>query len=189
MTTSEESMSLEISDSVGASELETGEESTPVAEEYSENEILPEAETNVSDETEPQGEDANEELERLRGEVESLRAQLEKKQSENERALLELAEFSELFPNIAVSSIPEEVWQKVKVGVPLSASYALYEKKTQRQAELAAAVNQKNAEKSSGAISRDGGEVYYSPSEVRSMSSGEVRKNYNKIIESMKKWS
>lgn len=133
--------------------------------------------------------DKTETLEDLRAEVERLRLALEDKQRENERVLEEIGEFTELFPKKSLESVPEEVWDKVKSGVPLAAAYALYEKKAEAQAAFTEEVNRKNAERSSGAVGREVGSIYYSPSEVRKMSAAEVKKNYAIIIESMKKWN
>ena len=79
------------------------------------------------------------EVERLNGEIESLRVQLAEKTAEGER--------------------------------------------------LREAINARNAEQSSGAVTNTSDSGYFSPSEVRKMSSDEVKKNYSMIIESMKKWN
>lgn len=134
-------------------------------------------------------EDNTETLEELRAEVGRLRSALEDKHRENERVLTEIAEFTELFPKRGLENVPEEVWDKVKGGIPLAAAYALYEKKAEARAAFAEEVNRKNAERSSGAVGRDTGSAYFSPSEVKKMSAAEVKKNYSIIIESMKKWN
>ena len=103
--------------------------------------------------------------------------------------MAQLNEFSDVYPEKSLDSIPTEVWGSVKCGVPLAAAYALYEKKTAVQTEFAQAVNSRNAERSSGAVGRECDCLYYSPDEVRQMSSSEVREKYNIIIESMKKWN
>lgn len=133
--------------------------------------------------------DKTETLEDLRAEIERLRSELEDKQRENDRVLGEIGEFTELFPKKSLESVPEEVWDKVRGGVPLAAAYALYEKKAEARAAFAEEVNRKNAERSSGAVGREAGNIYYSPSEVKKMSAAEVKKNYAMIIESMKKWN
>ncbi len=134
-------------------------------------------------------EEASRENEGLKAEIAELRRALEEKEAEKARILAELGEFSELFPDTELKKIPQNVWDSVKEGLPLAAAYALYEKKTETGRALAHTVNQRNAERSSGAVGRENGSEYYSPAEVRKMSAAEVRKNYNTIIESMKKWS
>lgn len=61
--------------------------------------------------------------------------------------------------------------------------------KTAEGDRLRAAINARNAEQSSGAVTNTSDSGYFSPSEVRKMSSDEVKKNYSMIIESMKKWN
>lgn len=125
----------------------------------------------------------------LKAEIEALRLMLEKKKKECERVFLELAEFAKIFPKRAIESIPDEVWDSMKDGVPLSAAYALYEKQREADEYNIREVNRLNAERSAGAISSGADGGYYSPDEVRKMTADEVKKNYNLIIESMKKWN
>ena len=132
---------------------------------------------------------SSDEAEALKEEIATLRAALEQKEAEKERILAQLGEFSELFPGVDIRAVPENVWESVRGGLPLAAAYALYEKRTESQRDLAEKVNKRNAERSSGAVGRDGSKEYYSPADVRKMSASEVRKNYNTIIESMKKWN
>ena len=101
----------------------------------------------------------------------------------------EVGEFSELFPTVPLSSLPDSVWQSVRAGVPLAASYALYEKKTARLIADAERVNAKNSSSSTGPVGREPSSDFFSPDEVRAMSRDEVRKNYAKIMASMKKWN
>ena len=91
------------------------------------------------------------------------------------------------FPDVSLQSVPEDVWNRVREGVPLAAAYALYEKKRNSQRAQADARNQQNAAQSSGVIC--GGDArYFSPAEVRAMSRGEIRQNYDRIFESMRHW-
>ena len=50
-------------------------------------------------------------------------------------------------------------------------------------------VNRANAMNSSGSIGNKTGAEFFTPDEVRAMSQSEVRANYQRIIESMKKWN
>ncbi|MBE6531021.1 MAG: hypothetical protein E7679_02865 [Ruminococcaceae bacterium] len=179
MTITEEESAAEVAleDTVSTEEADLPEDGPHISEIDTEESI----EESVQDKTET--------LEDLRAEIESLRSALADKQRENERVLEEIGEFTELFPKKSLESVPEEVWDKVKSGVPLAAAYALYEKKAEARAAFTEEVNRKNAERSSGAVGREVGSIYYSPSEVKKMSAAEVKKNYAIIIESMKKWN
>ena len=129
------------------------------------------------------------EAELLRKELDTLRAELEEKNKTFERMSREIGEFSEIFPEKSVNSIPDSVWESVKAGIPLAAAYALYERKNTVRADTASRINERNGEISTGAVGRATTENFYTPDEVRAMSRTEVRKNYSKIIESMKKWN
>ena len=100
----------------------------------------------------------------------------------------ECEEFSELYPSIPVTAIPDSIWQSFKSGVPLAAAYALYEKKEAVAREKASSINEKNKNLSSGSLSKGKSEEYFTPSEVRAMSAAEVKANYSKILTSMSKW-
>ena len=100
----------------------------------------------------------------------------------------EMAEFSRLFPTTSVSTIPEEVWQDTERGIPLSAAYALYEKRSGIDRQYAEEINRRNARLSAGSAGVYTQNEYLSPDEVRAMSPSEVRENFKRIRESMKKW-
>ena len=127
--------------------------------------------------------------EELHAELARLRAELEETKSLHARMAAELGEFHTLFPEVNLSALPESIWEQVKSGIPLAASYALYEKKCILHREHAAKVNLRNAKKTPGAAGKDTPAEYFSPDEVRAMSQSEVRNNYQKILESMKKWN
>lgn len=135
--------------------------------------------------------EAEKTVETLKEEIEQLRAQIKQledlKRSQN-RILSELGDFTALFPEIPVEEIPDEVWESVKNGAPLAASYALYEKRMAAEALRIARINAKNASRSPGAAGTDTAGEYFSPDDVRRMSRAEVHANYSKIKESMKKW-
>lgn len=130
-------------------------------------------------------------IEALKQEIDQLHIQINKleelKKSQN-RILSELGDFTAIFPEIPVEKIPEEVWESVKRGASLAASYALYEKRMAAEALRIARINAKNASKSPGAAGTDTKGEYFSPDDVRRMSRSEVHANYSKIKESMKKW-
>ena len=130
-------------------------------------------------------------IDALKAEIEHLKEQIEKleelKRSQN-RILAEIGDFVSLFPEIPIEEIPDTVWESVKQGAPLAASYALYEKRMVAEAKRIAEINAKNAKKSPGAAGKDTAGEYFSPEDVRRMSRAEVHANYSKIKDSMKKW-
>lgn len=130
-----------------------------------------------------------ENVESLRSEIDRLRAELEESRAANQKIADDISEFHRLFPNIELNALPDEVHESVRAGIPLSASYALYEKRLAAERERIDAINRQNARKSSGAAGKNTPKEYFSPEEVRSMSQSEVRENYKKIIDSMKKWN
>lgn len=129
-------------------------------------------------------EGAPDETAALRGEVEALRAEL----AAERRLSGELREFCALYPEAAVETIPETVWERVRAGVPLAAAYALHERRRVCAAEAAEAARASGAARSSGAIGGGMGEMLYTPAEVRAMSGEEVRRNYALILKSMQGW-
>ena len=134
-------------------------------------------------------EDIDKEREALKAEISRLEQELEKRTTYHTRYMEEIREFSEVFGRDSLERVPESVWKSMEDGVPLAAAYALYEKKNAKLLEKAEAVNKKNASMSAGAIGGAAERGFYSPDEVRAMSAQEVKKNYNLIIESMKKWN
>ena len=129
------------------------------------------------------------ELEGLRRQVRELSEKLEQRSAMEEKISAQIGELAELFPEVSLGTVPEEVWQRVRSGESLAASYALYERRLRLSEEKAIGVNAKNQRQSSGYAGRGTSSEYFSPDEVRAMSQKEVRANYTKIIESMKKWN
>ena len=163
-----------------------------VKDEATDNDKVEEtSEQNVDKEetAEENEETSSTELEALREELVLLRTELEEKKNELERLGKEISEFSELFPNEPLTSLPDSVWESVRGGIPLAAAYSLYKRKTEIRLEKANITNTKNSEMSTGAIGRDTTDGFYTPDEVRAMSRSEIKKNYSKILDSMKKWN
>lgn len=125
----------------------------------------------------------------LRAELDKLRADLDGISSKRAEFISEIREFSTIFGADAVCKIPDEVWESTNRGIPLAAAYALYEKKESQRREMIERINQKNSSMSAGAIKNATNPEFFSHSEVKAMSAKEVKKNYNRIIESMKKWN
>ena len=116
-------------------------------------------------------------------------SELEKARDTQERILCELGDFSSLFPNVSIDDIPECVWDSVKKGTSIAASYALYEKRTEAERIRREQINSLNASKSAGIAGKDTANEYFSPEEVKKMSRAEVHANFAKIRRSMQKWT
>ena len=127
------------------------------------------------------------ELESIRRELNLLRAQMDGQSRAMQRIGLEYAEFCDLYPDQSPDELPDEVWESVRRGIPLSAAYALAERRKFRTEEKARTLNLENRQRSSGALGQ-GTSGYLSPDEVRAMSQAEVRANYQTILLSMQKW-
>ena len=140
-------------------------------------------------ESEADTEDTNVSVEEMLAELRSLREELLEKKKAFEKMSRDIGEFEELYPERNVNEIPDAVWERVKSGSPLAAAYALYERKNALRASTAKSANEANSARTTGSIGREVTENFYTPDEVRAMSRSEVRRNYSKIIESMKKWN
>lgn len=99
----------------------------------------------------------------------------------------ECEEFNALYPEIPLSSLPESVWEATRQGIPLAAAYALEERRRIRSEEKARESNLRNRQRSTGEL-RPAANDFFSPAEVRAMSTAEVRANYQSIMRSMQKW-
>ena len=167
-----------------AEKIEEAEENE-VVEETPENETEDETEDETeNEETEP---DASE-LAYLKAELETLKKELAESRAFYSRLEGECAEFSELYPGVSLSSLPDSIWQSVKKGVPLAAAYALEVRKAELDTLRAQKINTLNRNMSSGALEGDSRSDYFTPDQVRAMSAAEVRANYTKIVNSMSKW-
>ena len=124
----------------------------------------------------------------LEAELADLKAELIRRESEAVRVEHECREFHELYPNVSLGTLRDDVWEAVKNGVPIAAAYALSERRYLLQRQKAEQINKENQKRSAGALSGTESS-FFSPSEVRSMSPSEVRANYKKIMTSMQKWN
>ena len=130
------------------------------------------------------------ELEQLRSELTRLREELalrDARAHQEERINREYTEFCDLYPEIPISSLPQEIWQDVKEGTSLAAAYALAERKKAISLGRATQSNATNRARSAGSVNNAESNEF-SPAEVRAMSSQEVRANLPKIMRSMQKW-
>lgn len=169
-----------------SSDMPKPEESMPP--EQPEHTADTEAEDEPYTEDDTQSNDTLSELSRLRKEVEDLQAALSQKEIERQNSLNDLAEFHRLFPDISLSALPDGIWESVHQGVPLTAAYALYEKKQYAAKQDAEQINRRNASLSAGVAGKNTSGEYFSPDEVRVMTQKQVHDNYRTIMESMKHW-
>ncbi len=132
--------------------------------------------------------DTRDQLERLQNELTHLREQIALQQELTVRVDRECSEFGELYPNIPLNTLPDSVWQDVEKGVPLAAAFALAERRRTVLQKRAEESNLSNLARTVGGVAASDSE-YFSSDEVRAMSREEVRKNYSKIMQSMKRWS
>ena len=130
------------------------------------------------------------ELDELRGQLNQLRQELDARNvrlAQMEHIERQYEEFSALYPETSIASLSEEVWQDVKGGNSLAAAFALAEHRRALSQKKASASNADNRARSAGAV-KNAESVEFSPSEVRAMTSAEVRANLAKIMRSMQKW-
>ena len=132
------------------------------------------------------------ELSALREEVLQLKNELRARDeldAARSRMDTELSSFAEYFPQVDPRQIPENVWNEVKRGTSLSASYALYLRRAELEKQKIDDFNSKNRRMSAGSLLQGEGERYFSPSEVKKMSPAQVKQNYDDIINSMRHWN
>ena len=128
----------------------------------------------------------------LKNELEALRLELksrDEREEMNSRMLKELKEFQEYFPEVDIRAISDEVWEQVKNGASLSASFALNLRKIEIERKKVNDFNEKNRRMSTGSLIQGDGENYYSPSEVKRMTPAQVKAHYDDIVESMRHWN
>ena len=136
--------------------------------------------------------DTAEMVEALKKTVKELQDELDAYKSaaaHQEAITKQINEFSELFPDVSVRTIPDEVWENVKQGNSLAAAYSVYERKISEAARRIEQINAQNAKKSAGAAGKNLNQEFFSADDVRKMSPSEVRANYAKIRRSMEKWN
>jgi hypothetical protein len=100
----------------------------------------------------------------------------------------ELAELYELFPDIKIEDIPDEVWEKCPDGKGLCAEVALAYRREELKAQNATAKNEQNSTTAPPNVKNEVEEVYFTPEAVKKMTPAEIENNYSAILESMKKW-
>ena len=133
-------------------------------------------------------EDERRKLLELREELKDLERQIDERREAYRRLERECAEFRALYPETPLSALSDKVWADVQAGVPMAAAFALAERKRALLEAEAERMNLQNKRIAPEGLSGSE-EVYFSPAEVKLMTPEEVRKNYEKIIQSMEKWN
>ncbi len=95
------------------------------------------------------------------------------------RMTRELAELCREFPSAPISALDEALFKAFESGTPLAAAYAL---------AMHRAADKKTPPPAWSGLDSGAGQELYSPAEVRRMTPREVKQNYARIIESMKRW-
>ena len=123
----------------------------------------------------------------LNAELDTLRRRLEVAERTAREISAGWREFTELYPDADISSLPDSFNADIERGIPPAAAYALELRRREvRRAKIEAA-DKRSREMSAGKISTTDDSLF-SPDEVRAMPPSEVRKNMEKIRRSMKSW-
>ena len=123
----------------------------------------------------------------LESEIESLRRRLETAERTAREISAGWREFTELYPDADLTSLPDSFTAAIERGIPPAAAYALEMRRREvRQAKMSEA--DRKAKAFTAGKLRGAEDTLYSPDEVRAMPPAEVRKNIDKIRRSMKSW-
>ena len=123
----------------------------------------------------------------LRAELEEMRVRLENAERTAREISAGWREFTELYPDADISSLPDSFNAALERGIPPAAAYALELRRREVTRLKIEEADRKARELSSGRITT-AEDSLYSPAEVRAMKPAEVRKNIEKIRRSMKSW-
>lgn len=118
-----------------------------------------------------------------------LRREEKDRQNEQEKFSHDIKSFRELFPDVSADSIPAEVWEEVGNGNSLTAAYAVYQRKNDILGARAESINKTLDKSTPVGITEGDGESFVSSGEVENMSPSEIKKNYKKILSSLRKWN
>jgi hypothetical protein len=117
--------------------------------------------------------------------------------SQQEARQKDYESFLNTFPDVKADEIPTNVWEEVEKGKSLVDAYAKYENSLLKakiaeyeKGSKTLEANNKNAENTTGSVIGNGSakEQIFTKEEVDKMSLNDVKKNYNRILESSKHW-
>ena len=123
-----------------------------------------------------------EEADRLRDDTRSAR----RAKAESDEFDFQLKEFILRFPNVKAEDIPDGVWHDVANGIPLVYAYAY--RMSVNDEDDSERVNAENEARTLRINTDKADSPAYTEAEVGKMSPSAVKSNFNKIINSMKKW-
>ena len=89
---------------------------------------------------------------------------------------------------MTAADIPEEVWAEVAEGVSLTHAYALYRAAISAEDAKAQSLNRVNADRSAPLGTEGDPNTALTQEQVENMSPQAVKKNYNRILSSLKNW-
>lgn len=130
---------------------------------------------------------ADDEKASLLAELEAMRTRLEVAERTAREISTGWREFTELYPDADISSLPDSFNAAIEKGIPPAAAYALELRRKEVRIARIKAADKKARELSAGKLD-PADDTLYSPDEVRAMPPAEVRKNMEKIRRSMKSW-
>lgn len=130
---------------------------------------------------------ADDEKASLLAELEAMRSRLEVAERTAREISTGWREFTELYPDADISSLPDSFNAAIEKGIPPAAAYALELRRKEVRIARIKAADKKARELSAGKLD-PAEDTLYSPDEVRAMPPAEVRKNMEKIRRSMKSW-
>lgn len=115
---------------------------------------------------------------------------LREENQQKEKVSKELDRLWEMFPEVRMEDMPDEMWTLVENGESLLGAYCITLMKKQLELQSAQQKNTENSMKTPPPV-KNGGEAkeYFTREQVSKMTREQVRKNYSKIVDSMKYWN
>ena len=113
--------------------------------------------------------------------------QLRRDNRKRERESLRKTEMEEDI-RVTAADIPEEVWAEVAEGVSLTHAYALYRAAISAEDAKAQSLNRVNADRSAPLGTEGDPNTALTQEQVENMSPQAVKKNYTRILSSLKNW-
>ncbi len=119
-------------------------------------------------------------------ELEILKSEKEQK----DKISKELDRLWEMFPDVTLEDTPDELWSLVENGETLLGAYCIMLAKSNLEKEKPQQKDLENASKTLPAVkSTSQAKEYFTREQVNKMTRDQVRKNYDKIVSSMKHWN
>ena len=101
----------------------------------------------------------------------------------------ELQTLFEIFPDMNVDDIPDEVFERSNNGKGLAAEYALHYLKEEKKKGEQKEKEEENLKSAPPDVKNATEEAFFTPEDVRGMTEAEIKKNYHTIMKSMEKWN